>query len=114
MVVKNEEVIKKKFNVFLNVLMVLLCLIGFILIASATNIIEAHNYKLLISQVIWFFLGLVLFLIFSYIDYRLLSSFYIVIYITMLGLLLYVDFKGINVLGGHIKCLCYFFYAAFY
>jgi len=100
MIVQNEETIKKRYNVFLIVLMILLCVIGFVLIASASNILDTGKYKLVVSQVIWFCIGLVLFFVFSIIDYRILTNFYVIIYLIMIGLLLYVDIKGINVLGG--------------
>ncbi|AZT90399.1 rod shape-determining protein RodA [Caldicellulosiruptor changbaiensis] len=100
MIVQNEETIKKRYNVFLIVLMILLCVIGFVLIASASNILDTGKYKLVVSQVIWFCLGFVLFFVFSIIDYRILTNFYVIIYLIMIGLLLYVDINGINVLGG--------------
>lgn len=100
MMVKNEQTIKKRFNAFLTILMIILCLTGFILIASATNVLETGKYKLVISQVIWFCLGLSLYFIFSLIDYRIFANFYVIIYMIMVSLLLYVDIKGINVLGG--------------
>lgn len=97
---QNDVIIKKRFNMMLLFLMILLCAIGFVLIASATNVVETGKYKLLISQIIWFCLGFVLFLMLSFIDYRVISNLYIFIYLVMLGLLLYVDIKGISVLGG--------------
>lgn len=100
MIVQNEETIKKRYNVFLIVLMILLCIIGFVLIASASNILDTGKYKLVVSQVIWFCIGLALFFVFSIIDYRILTNFYVIIYLIMIGLLLYVDINGINVLGG--------------
>lgn len=100
MIVKNEQTIKKRFNAFLTILVIILCLTGFILIASATNVLETGKYKLVISQVIWFCLGLSLYFIFSLIDYRIFANFYVIIYMIMVSLLLYVDIKGINVLGG--------------
>lgn len=100
MVVKSEDTIKKRYNIFLIVLMILLCLTGFVLIASASNVLDTGKYKLVISQIIWFCIGLALFFVFSIIDYRILTGFYVIIYLIMTGLLLYVDIKGINILGG--------------
>ncbi|WAM30655.1 rod shape-determining protein RodA [Caldicellulosiruptor naganoensis] len=100
MIVQNEEYLKKRYNVFLIVLMIGLCVIGFVLIASATHVLDTGKYKLVVSQFIWFCLGLILFFIFSIIDYRILTNFYVIIYLIMVGLLLYVDINGISILGG--------------
>lgn len=100
MVVEKNEEKRPKFDFVIFILMILLIIIGELLIASSSNIFDTNDYHLLISQAIWFVLGLVAFFVLYFIDYRIIINFHIFIYVLILIMLLYVDLKGISILGG--------------
>ncbi|MEZ0536097.1 rod shape-determining protein RodA [Caldicellulosiruptoraceae bacterium PP1] len=97
----NSENVKKiKIDIVMFILMIILIFIGFLLIASASNLLETGQYKLLFTQFMWFCIGLIVFFVFYLVDYKIIINFYIIFYIFVIGMLLYVDFKGVNILGG--------------
>ena len=87
----------KKTEWLLAVLVIILSIIGIIAIGSATHIYNNAGYSNeFASQKIWFLIGIVFMILFSFIDYEMICKFYIPIYVFDLILLLAVLIIGKN------------------
>lgn len=82
------------FDFLLLLLVFAIIIFGIVIIGSATRININGPEGEFRSQMIWFATGIVLMLLAAFIDYRMISKFYIVIYILNLILLVLVLFLG--------------------
>lgn len=80
-------------------IIVVLLLVGFGILTVYSTTFKSSSSSMVFTQGIAAFLGLIIMLVLSRIDYRIFKKFTGILYVIMIGLLIAVEFVGVNILG---------------